>query len=494
MRPLERDGVASFVELGPDTVLSALGKECVSAGPEERAFDPDAGATARELEALSAIGRLHTPGVAVDWTGLLRRPPRSPVDLPTYAFQHKRFWLSATAGGDVGRRVGSGRSPPAGRRRAAGRRRGWLLTGRLSLATQPWLADHAVLGTVLLPGTAFLELLFAAGRRAAVEAVEEMTLEAPLVLAQDDAVRCRCRSPSPTRRVAVPSPSTRAPSAQARTSTQVRPWTRHASGVLAPVAGVDPDVERLQALQWPPAGAEPIELGYLYDRLAGIGFGYGPAFQVVRRAWRRGEELFVEAALSERQAAAAESFGIHPALFDAVLHPLFVEEGARSAGLPFSWSDVRLYRDEASSLRASVVLSGVGGSPTLRIAALDELGAPLLSVGALLGRPVRTRASSRASARWAAGTRCSALEWVELTDLPTPGEEERYALLGDLRLPGIEAERYEDIPTLCAAIEAGAPAPTVLFADARALAGTPVGDGTALARTARQATARTLEC
>src|SRR5206468_4198218 len=72
--------------------------------------------------------------------------------------------------------------------RLAGEDGGWVFTGRLSHAAQPWLADHAVLDTVLLPGTAFVELALATGEATDTPAVEELTLEAPLVL-DDQAVQ-----------------------------------------------------------------------------------------------------------------------------------------------------------------------------------------------------------------------------------------------------------------------------------------------------------------
>jgi acyl transferase domain-containing protein/NAD(P)-dependent dehydrogenase (short-subunit alcohol dehydrogenase family)/acyl carrier protein len=493
---LERAGARSFVEVGPDGVLCALARGCLSADAQERALlVPAQRARDGELETLvKALAQAHTAGVSVDWPAFFAGRGARPVELPTYAFQRERYWLNSNdAGGEVGAAgLGATAHPLLGAAVQVAGGEEWLLTGRLSLASHPWIADHAVLDTVLLPGTAFLELVFAAGRRAGVEAIEELTLQAPLVLAEGAAVQLQVSLAEPDeegrREVAVHSRTEIAGDDVGGDETQ---WTRHASGMLAPAAGVDPAIESLQAEKWPPAGAEPIEIEYLYDRLAEIGFGYGPAFQAVRKAWRRGEEFFVEAALSKQQAAAAESFRIHPALLDAALHPLFLEGGDHGAGLPFSWSDVRLYRDAESSLRASVVPSGVGGSPTLRITALDELGEPLVSVGSLLGRPVD--ASQLASVR-GSGNRDSlfGLEWVELTDLPTPGEQERYALLGDLRLPGTDAERYEDIGALCAAIEAGATAPGVLFVDAPVTAGAG-GEAEQLAQAARQATERTLK-
>nr|WP_250847812.1 polyketide synthase dehydratase domain-containing protein [Streptomyces hygroscopicus] len=58
---------------------------------------------------------------------------------------------------------------------------GLLLTGRLSLRTHPWLADHVVAGAVLLPGTAFVELAVRAGDQVGCDVVEELTLRGGVV-------------------------------------------------------------------------------------------------------------------------------------------------------------------------------------------------------------------------------------------------------------------------------------------------------------------------
>ncbi len=175
------EGARNFLELGPGGVLSALGQECVEswegagngAGAEPHdagndsangmasAFVPGLRADRGELEALvGAIGELWVRGMSVDWEEFLRRAGGARVELPSYAFQRERYWLgSGTNAGDVSAAgLTSAEHPLLGAAIGFANGDGWLFTGRLSLDSHPWLADHAVMGTVLLPGTAFVEM------------------------------------------------------------------------------------------------------------------------------------------------------------------------------------------------------------------------------------------------------------------------------------------------------------------------------------------------
>ncbi|MET8055027.1 polyketide synthase dehydratase domain-containing protein, partial [Streptosporangium sp. NPDC005286] len=329
---------------------------------------------------LVSAAELFVRGVAVDWRQVL--PGGRRVDLPTYAFQHQWYW-PVGAGSQVGNVAAAGLAaaghPLLGAAVGLADSDGVLLTGRLSVGSHPWLADHAVGGVVVLPGTGFLELAIRAGDQVGCEVVEELTLAAPLVLGEDDAVvmQIAVGAPEESGRRAL---SVYSRSAQAGEDV---PWVRHATGTLATDGRA---AARFDAVVWPPVGATAIELDGLYDELAVRGLGYGPVFQGLRAAWQCDGEIFAEVALPEQAASDAGSFGVHPALLDAALHAVaFVGlDAAGGTRLPFSWREVSLHAGGAAMLRVRLVRAG---DDSVTLTAVDAAGEPVLSARSLVLRP-----------------------------------------------------------------------------------------------------------
>ncbi|MFC7466574.1 type I polyketide synthase [Actinomadura keratinilytica] len=202
---LDQAGANAYLEIGPGGVLTALAQQTLdAAGTASDSVTAPAlrKDRAEEPALLTALATLHVTGVPVDWAACFEGTGARRVDLPTYAFQHERYWPRPSAhGGDV---TGAGLSPAAhpllGAATGLAASEGVLFTGRLSLTTHPWLADHTVGGgMVLFPATGFLELAVRAADEVGCDRVEEFTLATPLLLPADTAVVVQVWAAPPTR-------------------------------------------------------------------------------------------------------------------------------------------------------------------------------------------------------------------------------------------------------------------------------------------------------
>jgi acyl transferase domain-containing protein len=369
---LAGQGFGVFVECGSHPVLTTavqdiVGDDALVVGTLRR----DQGDRARFLRSLA---ELFVRGVPVDWPW--RRVKTAAVPVPTSVFQHEHYWLTPEGVTDA---AGLGQAPvPHPVLRAAVENPdtgGVVLTGRLALGTHPWLADHVVAGAVLVPGAALVEFAIQGGDRVGTPVLDELMTEAPMVVPEDSALHVQV-----TVGVAEEATGRRTVAIHSRPDRGHAEWTRHATGFLTDDIVVTADVEA----PWPPEGAQPIEVGDLYDTLSARGYHYGPAFQGLNRAWRRDGELFAEVTLPPQVDAAG--FVIHPALLDAALHTSCLGAGTDDGlVLPFAWNRVVAHAAAAGTVRVRST-SDAGGAVAIELT--DPAGKPVLSVESLVSRPV----------------------------------------------------------------------------------------------------------
>ncbi|MFD7456316.1 MULTISPECIES: type I polyketide synthase [unclassified Streptomyces] len=409
-------------------------------------------------------------GVAVDWAALLGPAEGPHLPLPTYPFQRRRYWLDRPGPVTGGSAHGLGQQPLdhpllSSVVHLAGTDE-YLFTGRLTDRAQPWLPDHRVAGVVLLPGTAFVELALHAGAHVGCGALGELGLTAPLaapaavgvalqvsVGAADEAGRRSVRIHSRYEDGAAGSE-----------------WTTHATGVLttAPEEAADAPAPT----EWPPRGARPVEVTGLYERLARRGYGYGPAFQGLTRAWQAGDDLYAEVALADAEAAEAERYGVHPALLDAALHTVGLTADEDSdAVLPFVWQTVSVTRPGAAALRVRLTTAGAGEAA---LTVFDEDGEQVAAVGSVVLRPVPKDLTAALPA--AGETGLHRLDWPTTTVRPdpaattdpavTPDTAAVVAADDDSRLTGLPAgvRRHAGLGALRRALDAGEPVPRLVLA------------------------------
>ncbi|MFI6093858.1 type I polyketide synthase, partial [Streptomyces sp. NPDC051218] len=484
VRTLAGMGHQVFIEVSPHPVLIAPMTDTL----EEAAADTGPGArpgavcsTLRRddggaMRMLTSIGEAFVAGVPVDWAAVL--PTAECVELPTYAFRHERFWPkgmlalpgAAPAGGGDPASLGQGAVGHPLLRAVVelGGGAGFVCTGRLSLRSQPWLADHAVGGVVLLPGTGFVEMVVSAGHQVGCSLLEELTLQAPLVLppggggvqvqvvvgAADDEGR---RDADVFSRPDTPDDE--------------QEWVKNAGAVIAPSrAGAQAEQD---LAVWPPRNAEGLDITDLYTvHLADI---YGPAFQGLRSVWLRGDDIFAEVALPDSVVEDASSYGLHPVLLDSALLAAVVADqaGADAADqgeqgqvrMPFAWTDVELHAAGASSLRARLRRDAQGN---VTLTAADATGQPVISVASLVTRPVSAD-QLQAKDEWL-NDALFTVEWAELPQsAPVDGQwalvgADRFTVADRLNAAGIPVTAYADISELVAGIAAGETTPSMVLA------------------------------
>ncbi|MFG1610666.1 type I polyketide synthase [Actinoplanes sp. NPDC049265] len=468
IQAVHAEQVTVMLEVGSDAVLTPLVHRNL---PEVAGLTVVASMRRGRPEAgtlLQALARLHTTGLVPDWTALYPAPTRH-VELPTYAFQHERYWLRTRHRPSDAAALGQvpvGHPLLAAMVELAGRDDGVTYTGRLSLTTHPWLADHTIHDVVLVPGAALVEMAVRAGDGVGLPVVEDLTVQAPLVLPEAGGVRVQVRVGPPggdgRRSVDVFSQPDTAGDAGPASDAGAAAWTQHATGTLTGEPSTS-DAQPTDDLRtWPPAEATAIDLAGLYERLEARGYGYGPVFRCLKAAWRRGADWYAEVELGEDEHERAAAFAVHPALLDATLHVLLTAERSGDESgtvtVPFSWGGGRVVASHATALRVHIQPVS---EQSVSIRTADATGAPVAEIGELRVRPIAT--DQLAMLRAGAPQPLYEMLWepFPLADavLPTGG----WVVVGDDdgRLPGADAV-FADVAELRSAVDMGAAAPNAV--------------------------------
>ncbi|ASQ99548.1 type I polyketide synthase [Streptomyces sp. 11-1-2] len=458
-RPVRLDSaVRGLADEGFDAFVEVSSHPVVMPGVQDTLAEMDAPATTVGTlrrgsggmdQFLRSVSAVFAAGAAVDFSPLWADRAPVFVDLPTYAFQRERYWLTdAGHGGDMSAvgLTGAGHGL-LGAVLEVAETGGAMLTGSLSIDSHPWLVDHAVLGSVMFPGAGFVEMVLRAADETGCGRVEELTLHTPLVFDGHERVDVQVA-------VGGDREGRREVTVHSRAAGTTTGWVLHATATVArePAAGGP----RWEA--WPPAGAVEADLGDFYAALAEDGLVYGPVFQGVRRVWLDGDVRYAEIALPE--AASPEDFVLHPVLLDSALQVM--AHGSLAEGrtfLPFTWSDISV---SASGARALRVRMEPRGTDSVSVLAADSANVPVLTIGEVVtrmvsgGRPVSTHRGRTA--------KLLRVDWTQTPAATSPPP--RTAVLSDrpesgrCLFDGLDADRYAGVEALAATMGT-APAPGV---------------------------------
>ncbi|MFQ6399111.1 type I polyketide synthase, partial [Nocardia sp. KC 131] len=323
----------------------------------------------------------------------------------------------------------------------------WLFTGRFSLRTHPWIADHMTYGVVVVPSATLIELLLVAGGRIGCGAVEELTLQAPILPTGDDDIELQVLVQ------AADETGRRQFDIYFRTSPEDE-WVHTATGALAAQwHGDSALLERLRAEQWPPADAEVVDSGSIPDQIGkDYGLEYGPAFIGMRAVWQRDDTVFSELVLDPAAAPEPGRHELHPALLDMVMHAGFSQLLRRDADpdtgrLLFRWGGARFHKTDGGQWPAEVtslrVIAVTTGPETISVATLDPEGNPIVSVDAVVMRPYDVKEFRSTLPGDEADL--YQLHWEQVAD-PAVGSADRtapsIAVLAGTTVPGVEVDYF----------------------------------------------------
>ncbi|MFJ9210402.1 thioester reductase domain-containing protein, partial [Streptomyces sp. NPDC102264] len=389
--------------------------------------------------------QLHTHGTPINWATYYTPTTTQHIPLPTYAFQHRRYWVdaNATATSSAGPGLRASGHPLLGSAVTVAGSDQALFTNRVSLRTHPWLAAHLVHGLASMPAAALVELAVRAGDEFGATVLNEFTVHTPLAVPASGALRLQTGvSPldaAGNRTVTVHS------------QTEDGPWTEHARGTL----GVAAAGTSVQQTAWPPEAAEEVTPDDLDAPLEAAGLGYGPLFRGTVAAWRRDGEMFAEIRLPEP--TTDDGFTLHPALLDAAVRPALLHDVANgSAPHAARWREVRLYATGATVLRVRIGSEAAGGTP---VWIADGSGQPVATIGAVASGAVTAERVSAALHRHQDSLFRIGWEPVALPD----DSATREPVWGVLGVGQPDAEHFATPDEAGAAVAAGLPLRFVMF-------------------------------
>lgn len=328
-------GCTVLMEIGPQPVLTGA---AVQVWPEHlvapRAIVSLRKGVADRRQIADALANAYVSGHRPTFAAL--HPPRGRrLELPTYPFQRRRFWPKSSAitvdGPAMSGLLGSGKDLASG---------DTVYTSRLSVKSQPWLGDHVIYGTVVVPGATYAAMALAAVGTPAH--VKEVFFYEPIIL-PDKASREVQLTLHPL-------------DEGWKFSVHSRPygvkdaeWSRNADGTALAGAGAEPDqaepiddaIERMERMR-------PQELFETFDDME---LSWGPNWSgSLKSLWLGEGEAVGDISVGEELAENLGTEPMHPVLMDlctGVAFPAFpalraAEQGVSGLFLPLRYEQVTL--------------------------------------------------------------------------------------------------------------------------------------------------------
>ncbi|MFG0264996.1 MAG: SDR family NAD(P)-dependent oxidoreductase [Rhodopirellula sp. JB055] len=321
MRTLSEMDIDVMLEVGPSPILTGMGKRCL---PDSTATWTTSLRSGNDDETVlyEAVGDVHARGGKIDWRAFDQPWKRGRLVLPTYPFDRQRYWLdpSDEIVEDPSRsRSGTGERlhPMLGRLQPSALQ-SRLYENTLSARSPEFLGDHAVQGSVNLPGAAFMEVAFAAARDrfgSGTHAITDANIEQAMFVSED-----RWK----TFQTIVDESLSLDIFSRDRADTR-EAWQRHMSASLVPSEQTDESTGVEVVL--PPSSMATVAERFVggkdhdefYDLMSRRRLEYGPRFRMLHRVDYSISEALGQIQCDESTESEFDDYILHPVLGDALM-------------------------------------------------------------------------------------------------------------------------------------------------------------------------------
>ena len=361
METLRNQSQTLFAEIGPHPVLISIG---------QRLFPSDTGIWVPSLregfdderQMLEALGTLFVNGVEIDWLALNGEQPRPKTLLPTYAFDHQRYWVSHPKKSSNGNWAATpgGSSALLGVRLNSPALEDSVFETTLSAAWPAFLDHHRIYGTALLPSPAYIEMATQAAEKilgAGLYRISNFTIHEALILPEED-LRIT--------QIILKQTDSDQLSFRVVSLNEENQWKTHASGEIFRQAGQAQ--ERRVSSAWIETIKDRCQQELngedFYTQVQSLGLEFGSDFRGLQHIWRRDGEALGLIQLPERLVAEAGKYHIHPAFLDACFHLLgapLQSDLLENAYLLIGIENFTLYRPPTEALWDYVALREQSG-------------------------------------------------------------------------------------------------------------------------------------
>jgi acyl transferase domain-containing protein/acyl carrier protein len=424
VRALDELGCAVMLEVGPTPTLLGMAGRCLPS--TSLTLLPSLRSDADDWQqVLDSLGRLWVSGVRIDWAAVDTGTNARRIALPTSPFERMRCWAPRRSSrSNAPAQSGSVHSLLGERLLSAGLPEGRVVYETHVHADWPtFIQDHRIHGLLVLPSPVYVEMALAAASErwdSGAHALEDFSVDQALVIPEEGA-----------RTVQLVLSATADDAAEFNVYSRALnspddPWSLHASGRLRRATSL-PDAPRHRELDGVHGRCtDEVDGGEYYASLSSLGLEFGPAFQGVKRIWRRDGEALGRIELPSELHEQSRSLHIHPALLDACFHvlgaPLSNQEPDASY-LLVGIDSLRLFTAPTTVLWDHVVLRPATANGARLFSADIELVDPMGRLVAQIGgvhlkradRAALVRVTQQPDVDWIYN-----LEWQLAADAPAP--------------------------------------------------------------------------